>query len=126
VRKALLSLVMGLVMTGCAMTPKTDVDPFVQQAAMAAQTLKAAKAAVIASAEAVDGMCSQALISQKDCDRAADIYFKAESAYYTARAALVVGIDTKDMTDFNTKVADTNELLIRLTDTIARIKGGRP
>ena len=126
-RFILLALV-AITLAGCpapATVPGTPtVDPFIQQTALAAQGLVAAKTAVIASAVAVDGLCTQNLMPQAECDIAADSYSKAESVYMSAKAALAVGIDTRDLSNYTQKSADLNKLLQQLADSIAKFQGG--
>jgi len=83
-----IALAIVLSLPGCA-TVETPQS-------LAAKSLLTTRQGVIAAATTVDGLCSQGVLKQADCDKAALIYIQAQAAYATTSDAFLVYLQLAD------------------------------
>lgn len=85
----LAALLLAMVLfAGCATTETPQ--------SLAAKSLLTTRQGIIAAATTVDGLCSQGVMKQQDCDRAAAMYTQAQAAYVTASDTFLLYLQLSD------------------------------
>jgi len=91
-----LLLAFTLCFTGCASTGAKESPQSV-----AAKALLASRQGIVAAATTADALCTQGVMKQAECDKAAGIYQQAQLAWTTAADGFLVFIQTGEANSYN-------------------------
>ncbi len=119
-----LLLMLLLTICGCAGLPTQPPAPdnAITPYAKAALGLKATKTTIKTTAKAVDALCSQGIMKQPECDTARSTYWQVKATYEAAKDALLLGLETGNMTEYDRQSAALTTFTDSLTKAVAAYK----